>query len=206
MASVNSNTPPSTRISAARGSVPCASEASACVPHELNQAPNAPPISARIRLSVSNCRTRPPRVAPTAIRTAISRLRPKARDSRRLATLAHAINSTSDTAANRTSTAVRTPDTISSCRLPACTTSPGSESGIFGFSARYSADRRSRSACAVPTFKPGFRRATRFRNPTPACTMPGFSEFRSNTRGATMSVVGPKNANRKSAGSTPMMV
>ncbi len=52
----------------------------------------------RSTLSVSNCRMIRPRPAPTAARMAISRLRPVARASRRLATLAHAMSSTKPTA------------------------------------------------------------------------------------------------------------
>ena len=56
--------------------------------------PSAPPIAASTRLSVSSWRTIRSRPAPTAVRSAISRLRPSARTSCRLATLAHAISRT----------------------------------------------------------------------------------------------------------------
>ncbi len=58
-------------------------------------APSAAPSVASSRLSDSNWRTRRPREAPVASRTAISRLRAPARASRRFAMLAHAVNRTS---------------------------------------------------------------------------------------------------------------
>ncbi len=72
-------------------------------------------MTARIRLSVRNCRTRRPRPAPMAIRTATSRRRPSDFASTRFPTLATAIRSTSPTAASRIRSAVCTPPTISSC-------------------------------------------------------------------------------------------
>src|ERR1700693_3997651 len=72
--------------------------ASAFVPQALSTAPNAPPATASSRLSVKSWRMRLARVAPMAVRTAISRWRPSARESRRLATLAHAMSSTNPTA------------------------------------------------------------------------------------------------------------
>src|SRR5438034_8852551 len=57
--------------------------------------PSAPPVKERRRLSVNNCRTRRPRPAPMDSRSAISLWRTEARASRRLATFAQAINSTS---------------------------------------------------------------------------------------------------------------
>ena len=59
-------------------------------------------------LSVSSWRTMRPRSAPKALRMATSRCRVPARASNRLATLAHAINSTSATAAARTAMLVST--------------------------------------------------------------------------------------------------
>ena len=60
--------------------------------------PSTPPIAARTRLSVMNCRTIRPRLAPTARRTATSRCRAVPRASSRLATFAHTISSTAPTA------------------------------------------------------------------------------------------------------------
>ena len=53
--------------------------------------PAMPPRSARMVLSVSNWRTNLPRVAPSAMRSAISWVRAADRASSRFATLAHAI-------------------------------------------------------------------------------------------------------------------
>ena len=57
--------------------------------------PNAPPINESRRLSVNNWRTRRHRLAPMDSRNAISLCLTEARASRRLATFAHATNSTS---------------------------------------------------------------------------------------------------------------
>ena len=68
--------------------------------------PSAPPISDSSTLSVSNCRTSWPRVAPSDSRTAISRWRMKPRAISRFATFAHAISSTRPTIAISTTSAV----------------------------------------------------------------------------------------------------
>ena len=60
---------------------------------------SAPPTSASSKLSVSSCRMRRVRAAPSAARRAISRCRPAARASIRFARLAQATTSTSPTAA-----------------------------------------------------------------------------------------------------------
>lgn len=65
--------------------------------------PNAAPAVDSRTPSVSSCRINRPRPAPSAIRTADSRLRAEARASRRLARFAQTINSTNPTAAQRTS-------------------------------------------------------------------------------------------------------
>ena len=66
-------------------------------------------------LSTSSCRTRRQRVAPIEMRTAISRERPDARASSRLATFAHAISSTKATApiSDQNSTRICEPITCS---------------------------------------------------------------------------------------------
>ena len=64
------------------------------LPHHASGSASAPPIEASTRLSVRNCRTSRPRLAPNARRTAISRRRPEARASSRLATLAQATSNT----------------------------------------------------------------------------------------------------------------
>src|SRR5687768_881054 len=63
-----------------------------------NNRPSAPPITDNTMLSVSTWLMMRPRDPPSAARMAISRLRPVARTSRRLATFAHAISSTNPTA------------------------------------------------------------------------------------------------------------
>ena len=62
--------------------------------HQANATPAAPPNSASRLLSVSICCTRRLRLAPSVRRTAVSRWRVAALASRRLATLAQAISST----------------------------------------------------------------------------------------------------------------
>ena len=68
--------------------------------------PSAPPASDSRTLSVSSWRTMRPRAAPSAARIAISRWRPVARTSSRLATFAQAISSTKPTAPSSTSSDV----------------------------------------------------------------------------------------------------
>src|SRR5215510_14196953 len=58
--------------------------------------PSNAPDTHRMKLSVSNCRMIRLRVAPNAVRTEISRWRPTARESSRLATLAQAISAKQD--------------------------------------------------------------------------------------------------------------
>ena len=70
--------------------------------------PAAAPISAINRLSVRSCRAMRARLAPSAMRTAISWRRVAARIKSRFATLAQAISSTNATAPTRTSSEVRT--------------------------------------------------------------------------------------------------
>ena len=67
---------------------------SATTPSRASQAPASPATTASTRLSVSSCRINRHRPAPTAARTTISRARTDDRASSRLATLAHAISST----------------------------------------------------------------------------------------------------------------
>ena len=74
-----------------------------------------PPASDSSTLSVSSCRMRRPRPAPIAARIAISRRRPVARTSSRLATLAQAMSSTKLTAPSRIHSVDCTSRTISFC-------------------------------------------------------------------------------------------
>ena len=84
------NTNASTRQS--NGSCWPALPGNSCWPHRPTSTPSAPPIAASRRLSVSSWRTSRPRVAPSDNLIEISRCRVAARDSSRLATLAHTIN------------------------------------------------------------------------------------------------------------------
>jgi hypothetical protein len=65
-------------------------------------APAAPPSRARMTLSVSICRIRRRRAAPSAARTAISRCRTVARTMIRLITFTQATSSTSPTSTRNT--------------------------------------------------------------------------------------------------------
>ena len=89
-----------TWISARRGRPTCMAVAwvSMRVPMTASSNPSAPPAKATTLLSSRSCRAILARVAPSAERTAISRCRAVARASIRLATLAQAISSTSETA------------------------------------------------------------------------------------------------------------
>src|SRR5206468_2871799 len=74
----------------------------------------APCVPANHRLSTTNCRTMRARLAPTAARIAISRVRAVDFASSRFAMLAHAISSSTPTAPSNSSSVVRTLVTISS--------------------------------------------------------------------------------------------
>ena len=74
-------------------------------PRAPTMAPTAPPANASTRHSVNTCRTTRPRVAPIANRTATSRRRVVPRASRRFATFAQTMSSTTTTAASSTRSA-----------------------------------------------------------------------------------------------------
>ena len=78
--------------------------------------PSAPPTNARITLSVSICRTVRQRLAPSAVRIAISFCRAAARASSRFAIFAHAISNTNPTANSSTTNGRRTSPSIASFR------------------------------------------------------------------------------------------
>ena len=99
----------------ARNARPAQSAAAGRAPRRSTTRPTAPPAAASTRLSVSICRTSRPRSAPSAMRILISRVRPAARTSSRLPTLAQAISSTQPTAASRISSAGRAAATTVSC-------------------------------------------------------------------------------------------
>ena len=71
---------------------------SARVPQAAISTPRMPPATASVTLSTTSILIIAPRVAPSAVRTEISRVRTVARASRRFDTLAQAINKTSNTA------------------------------------------------------------------------------------------------------------
>ena len=109
--SANSSTRQSPTTSAPsgpiRGNPTVLTDSSARMPATPRVKPSAPPSIESMTLSVSNCRTIRPRPAPTAVLSAISRLRPIARTSMRLATLAQAISRTRPTAPSSTRSRVR---------------------------------------------------------------------------------------------------
>ena len=89
-----------------------------------------PPHTEITTFSISNCRTRRQRLAPSAARTAISLSREMLRASARFARLAQPISNTNSVAANRTVTAVRNPGPIStSARRSTATPQPLFELG-----------------------------------------------------------------------------
>ncbi len=97
IAMVNHSTSEFTPACSMRGMSP-ARRTSASVVHIASAIPNAAPHPASSRLSVRNCRSSWPRVAPNAARIATSRRRASARVNSRLVTLTQAINSTHATA------------------------------------------------------------------------------------------------------------
>ncbi|HSE38622.1 MAG TPA: hypothetical protein VLG74_15070, partial [Blastocatellia bacterium] len=92
---MNSNTKPSMRISLARVVNLAAKLTSSCRPPAASKNPKAPPAIDSSVLSVSSCRIKRPRPAPSAARIAISRSRRINRARVRFATLAQAISKTS---------------------------------------------------------------------------------------------------------------
>ena len=97
--SEKSSTRASMANSIASGNAPCGGGAAwnARTTTHASAMPARPPIDDSSTLSVRSCRTRRARLAPTASRTASSRRRDAALESRRLAMFAHAISSTAPT-------------------------------------------------------------------------------------------------------------
>src|SRR5579864_8217316 len=118
--SVNASTRQSMATSLVPGKVLWPNAESTSVPAWPRKMPRTPPASPMHMLSIRSWRMRTGREPPSAVRTANSFLRPSARESSRLATLAQAISNTSPTAAERISTAGRTSAAICCCRSPAC--------------------------------------------------------------------------------------
>ena len=125
--------------------------------HCPRTSPATPPRAQRTRLSVTSCRTRRPRPAPSAVRIANSRIRVRARDSVRLATLTQAMKRRRATPAISSRSCGRTSVTRSSCSgetvIPQPTFLPArsfcSVAAMTSISAR---------ACSTVT--PGLSRAT----------------------------------------------
>ena len=84
-----------------------------------NSRPTAAEIAPSARLSVTSCRTRRPRLAPSAARTPISRSRVMAVEMSTVATFAHASSSTSAITAN-TKTVVESASDAAMRPRPAC--------------------------------------------------------------------------------------
>ena len=96
----NRNTGQCSDTSLIRGVSAGSSVTSACNPAAAASSPTSPATAPSTTLSESSCRTSLDPVAPSALRTAISRSRPAARASIRFATFAHAISRISPTAPN----------------------------------------------------------------------------------------------------------
>ena len=95
--SANRRTVMSTRTSSMRGRFAGDNATSPCTSMEASRRPASPATPASTQLSVSSCRTTRARPAPSAARSAISRVRPADRASRRFAILAHAMSHTTPT-------------------------------------------------------------------------------------------------------------
>ncbi len=175
------------------------------VHHHPSKIPAAPPKNESSKLSVKSCRNNLPRVAPSAERSATSRLRIPARDNSRFATFAQAINSTNPTPPNKRQQ--RRPDFSRSHRLQRLdfkilsllrihhvflTQLPGDRVHLF-------ARRRNRRVRTQPpqhaqdNSNPADRAPTSRRNGVQTCTSVGTS----NPAG---------NINRKFSGITPITV
>ena len=158
IASVNRSTRRSMLMGMPCGIWPAAQVTSARVAIQLSPTPSMPATSASSTLSISSCRTISPRLAPSAVRTAISLLRARARESSRLVTLAHAISRTRATAPDKTRTLPRTSATRSSRSGPMLMVRAAS--GAAGFCSLYCWLRMSISACAWAGVVSGRNRAT----------------------------------------------
>ena len=118
------STPPSSAICPVRGVKRPANATSRSSDSQARRTPSAPPASATSTLSVTSWRSRRPRLEPSAVRTAISRLRRSVRESARFATLADAMISTSSVTPTSTASAERAPSTSCSPRSAASPVMP----------------------------------------------------------------------------------
>ncbi len=111
---VKARTPASTPTSLTRGSWSPRNATMSLTPKPARKRPSAPPATARSSVSANICCRTRRRLAPSAVRTAISLRRPRVFARTRLATLAQAIRRTKPTAPRSTSRAGRTSPTRSS--------------------------------------------------------------------------------------------
>ncbi len=102
---------------------------SAATIHRANTSPSRPAASASSALSVTSCETSRRRLAPSAARTPSSLVLALARASRRFATLAHAISSTSATAPASRFSVGRVAPTSCSCSGTTIAPLPSLETG-----------------------------------------------------------------------------
>ena len=156
-AATNSRTRASMEISSARGTWPDSNVAPAVRLVRASRRPAAPPPIASTSASISSCWNTRARPAPSAERIAISLRRPSARAKSRLPTFAHAISSTSATAASSITSDIRMSPTISSCSGMTVAPQPAFSCGKSR-SSRVEISSISDVACAAAT--PGLRRAT----------------------------------------------
>ena len=157
MAAVKATTRPSVPTPSRRGSASGIAASRTWVPQAASRIPHAPPASARTRLSVRICRTRRPRLAPSAVRTASSARRDDALARRRFARFAQAIRRTRPTAPARIHNGRRLSPTIPSSRATKSGRRDLSSSGC-STARRFIAASRSARAAAAET--PGERRST----------------------------------------------
>ncbi|CAM4509941.1 hypothetical protein MYXA107069_23205 [Myxococcus xanthus] len=163
---VNTSGRASSRTWLARGSASPTSATNASVPHNASSIPSTPPARDSTRLSVRNCATSRPRLAPSAARMDTSRPRAAIRANSRLATLLHAASSTKPTAPSNSHSVPRTlPTTFSSSDVtekdqPTFRYREGTASSI-------SSATRARSVRAASCVTPGFNRPTTDRNRAP---------------------------------------
>ena len=115
--------------SATRGMLPALSVWIGGSARYARSRPSAPPATASTRLSASICITSRRRPAPSAVRIATSFSRTDARTSSRFATFAHAISTTTPTAASSVRSAGRIAPTTCSCSATTSADSLALESG-----------------------------------------------------------------------------
>ena len=199
----------STRTSSSRASSAGKKEGRASTVHSANSSPRAPPATPSTRLSVSICRSTRPRLAPSARRTATSRLRALARDRRRPATLAHAISRTSPTAAISVAPIIATsPRNLGSSRVCGRTTIGRGSSGRASVPRLVAGELAARLAATRPAdsvparmLVPRARRPTTSRPRFPRCA--GSSRASS---GVHSSNAAPRLRPSNRSGATPTIV